>query len=191
VESGDLEQARNDLPSLFSLQPRLPDTGYGPCERTVTLMSGQDDNFTLPIDPIPYVNPDVIAERVRAGEKHHKQFNEELDDVELWASIILPRLTFCQGRVEIHMRKGKSGYQNDVLNYGVFPFGAPLPSMGAKGEPIWLDRPDQSEILFTQLVDREFLLDVQRAQSSKKVTSLDFGVGDDTTVDYIKLILIY
>jgi hypothetical protein len=35
------------------------------------------------------------------------------------------------------------------------------------------------------------LLDVQRAQFSKKVTSLDFAIGDDTTVDYIKLTLIY
>jgi hypothetical protein len=154
-------------------------------------MSGQDDNFTLPVDPIPYVNPDFASDKKWAAEKHHKQFNEELDDVTLNASIMLPRLTFCQGRVEIHMRKGKSGYQNDTLNYGAFPFLSPLPSMGAKGEPIWLDRPDQSEILFTQPIDRAFLLDVQRAQSSKKVTSLDFAIGDDTTVDYIKLTLIY
>jgi tetratricopeptide (TPR) repeat protein len=189
LESGDLEQARNDMPSLFSLQPRLPDTGYGPCERTVTLMSGQDDNFTLPIDPIPYVSSGFTGWERWAGQKHHKQFNEELDDQELYASIILPRLTFCQGRIETHIRKGKSGYQNDSLNFGVAPFSPPLPSSGPIA--IWVDRPDDNERVFTNGVSGESLLDVQRAQFSKRVTSLDFRIGDDTTVDYIKLTLVY
>jgi tetratricopeptide (TPR) repeat protein len=189
LESGDLDQARNDLPALFSLQPRLPNTGYAPCERTVTLMSGQDDNFALPVDPIPYVSPGFDGDKKRAAEKHHKQFNEELDDVFLYASIILPRLTFCQGRIEIHVRKGKSGYQNDSLGYGVAPFTPPLPSSGP--QLIWADTPDLHETLFTRMLTGDFLLDVQRAQFSKKVTSLDFAIGDDTTVDYIKLTLIY
>jgi tetratricopeptide (TPR) repeat protein len=189
VESGDLDQARSDLPSLFSLQPRLPNTGYAPCERTVTLMSGQDDNFALPVDPIPYVSPGFDADKKRATETHHKQFNEELDDVSLYASIILPRLTFCEGRIEIHMRKGKSGYQNDAVGYGVAPFDRPLPYSGPIF--IWADRPDEHERLFTGGIPGDFLLDVQRVQFSKKVTSLDFNIGDDTTVDYIKLTLIY
>jgi tetratricopeptide (TPR) repeat protein len=189
VESGDLDRARNDLPALFNLQPRLPETGYAPCERTVTLMSGQDDNFALPVDPIPYVSPGFDADKKRATETHHKQFNEELDDVSLYASIILPRLTFCEGRIEIHMRKGKSGYQNDAVGYGVAPFDRPLPDSGPIF--IWADRPDEHERLFTGGIPGDFLLDVQRAQFSKKVTSLDFNIGDDTTVDYIKLTLIY
>ena len=189
VESGDLDQARNDLPALFSLQPRLPNTGYGPCERTVTLMSGQDDNFALPFDPIPYVSPDFAGDKRWAAEKHHKQFDEQLDDAFLFASIVLPRLTFCGGRLEIHIRKGKSGYQNDSLGYGVAPFTPPLPSSGPL--LIWADRPDENERLFTVGIPGEVLLDVQRAQLSKKVTSLDFTIGDDTTVEYIKLTLIY
>jgi hypothetical protein len=65
----------------------------------------------------------------------------------------------------------------------------PLPARG----PIlvWADRPDDKEILYSIRVEGDFLLDVQRAQFSKKVTSLDFKIGDDTTVDYIKLTLIY
>jgi tetratricopeptide (TPR) repeat protein len=189
VESGDLDQARNDLPALFNLQPRLPETGYAPCERTVTLMSGQDDNFALPVDPIPYVSPGFDGDKKRAAEKHHKQFNEELDDVFLYASIILPRLTFCQGRIEIHVRKGKSGYQNDSVGYGVAPWVSSLPNSGP--QLIWADTPDLHETLFTRMLTGDFLLDVQRAQFSKKVTSLDFAIGDDTTVDYIKLTLIY
>jgi tetratricopeptide (TPR) repeat protein len=189
LESGDLDQARSDLPALFSLQPRLPNTGYGPCERTVTLISGQDDNFALPTDPIPYVNPDFAGHGPWAAEKRHKQFNEEYDDQFLFASIVLPRLTFCGGRFEVHMRKGKAGYQNDSLAYGVAPFTPPLPSSGP--QLIWADRPDEKERLFTNGIPGDFLLDVQRAQFSKKVTSLDFAIGDDTTVDYIKLTLIY
>ena len=189
VESGDLDQARTDLPALFSLQPRLPNTGYGPCERTVTLMSGQDDNFALPVDPIPYVSPGFAAFDEWATEKHHKQFNEQIDDTLLFASIVLPRLTFCGGRIEVHMRKGRSGYQNDSLGYGVAPFKPPLPNSGP--QLIWADRPDEQERLYTVGIPGEFLLDVQRAQFSKKVTSLDFAIGDDTTVDYIKLTLIY
>jgi hypothetical protein len=87
------------------------------------------------------------------------------------------------------MRKGKAGYENDSLNYGVAPFNPPLPSSGP--QLIWADRPDENERLYTLGIPGEFLLDVQRAQLSKKVTSLDFAIGDDTTVDYIKLTLVY
>jgi hypothetical protein len=152
-------------------------------------MSGQDDNFALPFDPIPYVSPDFAGDKRWAAEKHHKQFDEQLDDAFLFASIVLPRLTFCGGRLEIHIRKGKSGYQNDSLGYGVAPFTPPLPSSGPL--LIWADRPDENERLFTVGIPGEVLLDVQRAQLSKKVTSLDFTIGDDTTVEYIKLTLIY
>jgi tetratricopeptide (TPR) repeat protein len=189
AESGDLERARTDLPALFSLQPRLPNTGYGPCERTVTLMSGQDDNFALPVDPIPYVSPGFAILIERDKKKHLKQFNEQIDDQFLYASIIIPRLTFCGGGIETRVRKGKSGYQNDSLAFGVAPFNPPLPTSGPM--LIWADRPDERERLYTNGILGDFLLDVQRAQFSKPVTSLDFAVGDDTTVDYIKVTLIY
>jgi hypothetical protein len=152
-------------------------------------MSGQDDNFALPVDPIPYVSPGFFGWEPWAHYKHHKQFDEDLDDANLFASIILPRLTFCAGRIEVHMRKGKSGYQNDSLAYGVAPFVPPLPASGPLF--IWADRPDENERLYTVGIPGDFLLDVQRAQFPKKVTSLDFAIGDDTTVDYIKLTLIY
>ena len=51
--------------------------------------------------------------------------------------------------------------------------------------------PDAHERLLTFEIKPEFLLDVQRAQIGKKITSLDFSIGDDTTVDYIKLTLVY
>jgi tetratricopeptide (TPR) repeat protein len=189
LENGDPVLASADLPALLSLQPRLPGTGYGPCERTVTVMAGQDDNFALPFDPIPYVNPEFTGMITWKTQKHLKQFDEEFDDAFLFASLILPRLAFCQGRLEIHVRKGKSGYQNDSVGYGVAPFAPPMPNHAP--EPIWNFLPSQNETLFTRAIPGEFLLDVQRAQFSRKVTSLDFAIGDDTTVDYIKLTLVY
>jgi tetratricopeptide (TPR) repeat protein len=53
LESGDLDRASSDLPAILSMQPRPPNVGFGPCERTVTLVAGQEDNFALPYDPIP------------------------------------------------------------------------------------------------------------------------------------------
>jgi tetratricopeptide (TPR) repeat protein len=188
LESGDLDRASSDLPAILSLQPRPPNAGFGPCERTVTLVAGQEDNFALPFDPIPYVSPNLARHKPWAAQKHRKQFDEEFDDRELFASLVLPRLTFCEGRIEIHVRKGKAGYQNDMLGYGVAPFTPPLPNSTG---PIWATRPDQNEDLLTRGIGRDFLLDVQRAQYSNKVTFLDFVVGDDTTVDYIKLTLVY
>ena len=107
IESGDLDQARADLPALFSLPSRLPNAGYGPCERTVTLMAGQDDNFALPFDPVPYVNPDFAGINEYNFQKHLKQFDEQLSGAYVFASLVLPPLTFCDGRLGIHMRKGK------------------------------------------------------------------------------------
>ena len=152
-------------------------------------MSGQDDNFALPVDLIPYVTPTFAGRPGWSSQKHRKQFNEEYDDAFLFASIVLPRLTFCQGRVEIRVRKVKSGYQNDSVAYGVAPMSPPLPVSGP--QLIWGDTPDLNEKLFMRVIPGDFLLDAQRAQFSKKVTSLDFAIGDDTTVDYIKLTLIY
>jgi tetratricopeptide (TPR) repeat protein len=189
VESGDLDQARTDLPALFSLQPRLPNTGYAPCERTVTLMAGQDDNFALPFDPISYVNPDFAGINEYTFQKHVKQFDEQFAGAYLFASLILPRLTFCDGRLGIHMREGKAGNKNDWLTYGVAPFTAPLPSSGR--QLIWADRPNENERLFTAVIPKEFLLDAQRAQYSKKMASLDFMIGEETTVDFIRLTLVY
>jgi hypothetical protein len=188
LESGDLDRASSDLPAILSMQPRPPNVGFGPCERTVTLVAGQEDNFALPYDPIPYVSPNFAGYKPWAAQKHRKQFDEEFDDRELFASLVLPRLTFCEGRIEFHVRKGKAGYQNDMISYGVAPFTPPLPNWTG---PIWATRPDQNEDLLTKGIGRDFLLDVQRAQYSKKVTFLDFVVGDDTTVDYIKLTLVY
>jgi tetratricopeptide (TPR) repeat protein len=183
MQNGDVEQARYDLPSILAFMPRPLGSGYGPCERKVTLMAGEDDDFALPFDPIPYVNPDFASNPFWPGLARLKEFDEVRDQV-LFASFVLPSLHFCNSQLELRVRKGGSRYQDDVFWYGV------APKLTNGTGPIWNFAPDTSERLFTIDITSEVLLDVQRAQVGKK-TSLDIQVGHGTTVDYLKLMLVY
>jgi tetratricopeptide (TPR) repeat protein len=184
MQNGDTDLARFDLPALLSFQPRPAGSGYGPCERTVTVMAGEADNFALPFDPIPYVNPDFSTFPDWPKDGRLKQFDEPRDDAALFVSFILPPLRYCDSEVELHIRKGKAGFENDTIVFGSAP-GL------AHTSALWLDAQDRTERLFTVDIGEQDLLDVQRAQYKKRVTSLDFMIQDDTTVDYIKLTLVY
>jgi len=76
------------------------------------------------------------------------------------------------------------GFENDTIIFGSSP-------RLVHFRPLWLDAQDRTERLLSFPVGPDVLLDVQRAQYAKKVTSLDFVIQDDTTVDYIKLTLVY
>lgn len=184
MQNGDADLARRDFPSLAGFLPLPAGSGYGTCERTVSVMAGEADNFALPFDPIPYINPALAAEGNWPKRGPLKQFDEPRDDAYLFVSLILPPLHFCEGHVELRIRKGRSGYENDTLMVGVAP-------RLARQVPLWLDTPNASERLLTFELFADYLLDVQRAQLGKKITSLDFMIGDDTTVDYIKVTLVY
>jgi hypothetical protein len=185
IQHGDVEQARYDLSSLLGFMPRPLGSGYAPCERKVTIMAGEEDNFALPFDPIPYVNPDFANAYDWPGLGHLKQFDEPRDNQVMFVSLILPPLHLCGGNAELHIRKGASGYQNDTYSYGVTTKLTYGPSF------LWAVSPDVSERLLTFGFTPEILLEVQRAQLGKKIASLDFAIGHDTTVDYIKLTLVY
>ena len=184
MQNGDADLARFDVPALIGFQPRPPGSGYGPCERTITVMAGEADSFALPFDPVPYVNPDFSTSLYWPKDGRLKQFDEPRDDTTFFASLILPPLRYCEGRGELGIRRGKAGFENDTMALGS------APALG-QPKPLWLDAQDRTERLVTFTVGPETLLDVQRAQYKKKVTSLDFVVQDDTTVDYIKLTLVY
>jgi len=184
IQNGDLDLARFDLPALLSFQPLPRGSGYGRCERTITVMAGEADNFALPFDPIPYVNPDFSASSMWPKDGHLKQFDEPRDDANFFVSLMLPQLHYCDGHVQLRIRKGKAGFENDTIGWGSAPMLAHL-------IPLWLDAQGQTERLLTFDVGAEGLLDVQRAQYKKTITSLDFVIQDDTTVDYIKLTLVY
>lgn len=189
MQSGDTDLARHDLPSLLGFVPRPAGSGYGPCERSVTVMAGEADDFALPFDPIPYINPDFgNLERPKNGRP--KQFDEAREDQSLVVSLILPPVRFCSARVELRIRKGGGGYQNDAVNFGVTHKNGPEQPL-QRTYPIWVDAPESNERLFTFQLTGEYLFDVQRAQLGKKAACLDIGIGDDTTVDYIKLTLVY
>jgi tetratricopeptide (TPR) repeat protein len=183
MQNGDADLARHDLSSIAGFLPRPAGSGYGACERTVTVMAGEADNFALPYDPIPYVNPEFAAHSMWPKDGRLKQFDELRDDASLYVSLILPPLRFCGGQLEFRIRKGRSGWENDSVNYGIA-------SNLSKKTLIW-DRADTTERLLRLDLDPAFLLDVQRAQIGKRITSLDIIIGDDTIVDYVKITLVY
>jgi len=182
IKNGDANLANSDLSSVAGFLSLPAGAGFGPCERTVTVMAGEDDHFALPFDPIPYVNPDFAASPYWPTDGHLKQFDEQRDDRSMFVSLILPPLRFCGGQMELRVRKGR-GSRNNILAFGT----APNPSTGSA---FW-DRANTNEQLLTSDISAAMLLDVQRAQAGKKVTSLDLDFGYDITVDYIKLTLVY
>ncbi len=185
MQNGDADLARRDFPSLAGFSPLPAGSGYGPCERSVSVMAGEADSFALPFDPIPYASPELAINNPNwPNHGPLKQFDEQRDDAYLFVSLILPSLHFCEGHVELRIRKGYTGYENDSMVIG-FPPGP------RQQIPLWLDTPSATERLLTFTIGAEYLLDTQRAQLGKKITSLDFAIGDDTTVDYIKITLVY
>ena len=186
IQNGDTDLARRDFPSLAGFLPRPAGSGYRPCERTITVMAGEADNFALPFDPIPYVNPDFAGHP--EWPKHRlKQFDELRDGESVWGSLILPPLRFCGAQLESHIRKGGSGWQNDSVSIGTAP-------------DIWMkymlwDSANTNERLLTVDIRALALLDIQRkvSQSSnpQRIISLDFIIGNFTIVDYMRLTLKY
>jgi hypothetical protein len=188
-QNGDTDLARQDIPSLAGFVALPAGAGYGPCERKVTVMVGETDHFALPYDPIPYVNPDfAIHAGWPMGKGLRKQFDELRDGEVLFASLILPPLHFCGAVMELRIRAGGFGYMNDMIGYGSAGGGQGT-GFSQVGQ-LW-DPRDDNERLRTFDVTPGFLLDVQRAQLEKKINSLDVTIGQHTTVDYIKLTLVY
>jgi len=183
MQNGDAGLVRQDIPSLTGFVALPVGSGYGPCERKVTVIAGEADNFALPYDPIPYVNPDFAANPYWPRNGRLKQFDEPRDDEFLFVSLILPPLHFCGAQMELRIRKGRSSYENDAILYGS------APKLGL-GQGLW--RPTDDDVrMWTLDMLPEVLLDVQRAQVGKKVTSLDVTVSQHTTVDYLRLTLVY
>lgn len=184
-QNGDADLARQDIPSLAGFLALPAGAGYGPCERKVTVMAGEADDFALPYDPIPYVNPDfATAPQWPRRKGLRKQFDELREDEPLFASLILPPLHFCGAQLELRVRNGGFGYKNDTFSFGSFESSAW--NIGLLWDPA-----DSNERLRTVNVTPGLLLDVQRAQLGKRINSFDVVVGLHTTVDYIKLTLVY
>jgi tetratricopeptide (TPR) repeat protein len=184
MQNGDAELVRQDIPSLAAFLALPAGSGYGPCERKVTVMAGEDDHFALPYDPIPYVNPDFSADPQWPKAKGlRKQFDEVRYEF-LFASLILPALHFCGAVFEVRVRAEGGNYKGDMVGFGL-P-GSPIRT----SYPLW-NPTDDNERLLTIDISPAFLLDLQRSQSGKKLTSLDVSISANSTVDYIKLTLVY
>ena len=183
IRNGDFDLARYDLPALAGFLPRPAGSGYGPCERKVTVMAGENDNFAPPYDPIPYVNPDFASTRNFPRDGSLRLFDDPRNDRIFFVSLILPPLHFCGGQMELRIRKGLAGYENDEMLWGTA-------EKAFSGALLWKPK-DGSEKLLTIDVTPELLLDVQRAQLGRKITSLDITINANTMIDYMKLTLVY
>lgn len=184
-QNGEADLVRQDIPSLAGFLALPAGSGYGTCERKVTVMAGEADNFAPPYDPIPYVNPDFEKSSQWPRSKGlRKQFDELREAESLFASLILPPLRFCDAQLELRVRNGGFGYKNDMI------------SVGSVGSSAWnagllWDPGDGDERLRTVDVTPGLLFDIQRAQVGKKINSFDVQIGQHTTVDYIRLTLVY
>jgi hypothetical protein len=85
--------------------------------------------------------------------------------------------------MELRIRKGLAGYENDEMLWGTA-------EKAFSGALLWKPK-DGSEKLLTIDVTPELLLDVQRAQLGRKITSLDITINANTMIDYMKLTLVY
>ena len=184
MQNGDANLVRQDIPSLAGFLALPAGSGYGPCERKVTVMAGEDDHFALPYDPIPYVNPDFAADFQWPKAKGLRKQFDEVRNEPLFASLILPALHFCGAVFEVRVRGEGGPYKGDMVSFGFQ--GSPI----LKSYPVW-NPTDYNERLRTDDISPAFLLDVQRSQTEKKLTSLDVSIGPNSTVDYIKLTLVY
>ena len=193
MQNSDADMARYDFPSVAGFLPRPAGSGYGACERTVTLMAGEADNFVLPFDPIPYGNPDFAKNPSWTGNAVHKQFDQLLDGEIVWVSLILPPLRFCSGQLESRIRKGRDGWQSDAEHsrgwQNDFVWYGSAPTLGRR-ETLWAGA-NTNERSVTVDIPQALLLDVQRAQFGKKIISLDVTIGGYSIVDYVKVTLVY
>ena len=189
LSAGQLAEARDDLPSLRNLLNLPAGAGYGACEHVVELMAGVDDNFAIPYDPPALLS--AAARANQAADGHSKRFDEDADDSGLRVSFPLPNVRLCSGRLDVHIRADlrNAGRLNDRITAGVFVAGG-APLVYTERAP-WQNKPQIGEHVFGIEFSGDFLREVQYKSPNLGVPLLDVAIGDDTTVDYIRLTLVY
>jgi hypothetical protein len=152
-------------------------------------MAGIDDNFALPYDPAPVVSANVRVNNRQSG--HSRRFDEAGSDFSLRSSFALPLAPLCSAKVEAHLRASiaDGARLNDRMFLGVEGFDE-RSSTGVTDTP-WAEHATESDILFSRSLSRAFLREVQLKSPETGAPMLDIAIGDDTTVDYIRVTLVY
>jgi hypothetical protein len=132
----------------------------------------------------------LSAEHARASGRT-KQFDEDRDDAAVRASFPLPGIRLCSGKLEAHIRSNirNSGRENDGFMAGLL---SPGPMMVLRQRtPLWANFAGLAEATVAMELDGEFLRQVQLRSPEPDRAMLDVEIADDTTVDYIRLTLVY
>jgi hypothetical protein len=174
IAAGEMELARQDLPLLEKL-PLRPKMGYGVCERVVVLTAGVPDNFAMPPDRVEHQS-EALSKEANFEVHRGKQFDEWIQDAALFVSVPVPSLRYCSGEIEMKIRRrDTAGSTNDMI----FMLGV--------GMNLWL-QDTTAESLLARSLD---IAKLNALQSGPNGLFLDMVVQDDTSVDYIKITLIY
>jgi hypothetical protein len=185
LAAGDLQQARLDL-----TRGVLPfGAGGARCAHYVVLWAGASDQFALPADSALPASDQFRRVASIAMESGFRRFDEAGEDRFLTASIPLPNTRLCSGQVEVGLRRTSAGANNDEIKIGVAPFDGGLAR--SLSSNLWADAPDLKVRTVTHQLTAELLAAAQQAYANQTLATLDFLIGDDSDVDYIKLTLFY
>lgn len=158
-----------------------------------TITAGVEDNFTRPPKP---VSPSVPLLRTRTVQQfangHFRRFDEDGEDLLFATSLPLPARKICDAIFEIRVRRraigGLSWEFNDYLLVGFAPFGETSVHKVLFRGGIWAGDPAKLAVKTARVplpaleINRFILL-------TAAPHVLDVEVHDDTSVDYVKLVL--
>jgi hypothetical protein len=155
--------------------------------------AGGEDNFRGPPKP---VTPSAQLMATRWATTYPKgrfrRFDEDGGNLLFLTSLLLPSRKICSARLEIHMRrlanKGLSYEFNDFLLIGFAPFGQSGDRKQLFRTAVWIGDPPglmakTAQIPLPAIELNRFIL------LTPAPHYLDIMVHNDTTVDYVKLIL--
>lgn len=156
------------------------------------ITAGLEDNFHAPPKPVA-PSPRLLAThtaKTYAGGR--RRFDEDGEDLLFLTSLLLPARKVCSAQFEIRVRRraqgGLSWEFNDYLLIGFAPFGESGPYRSLFRAGIWMGDPPG-------LIAKTARITLPAAELNRFVllTSaphyLDIMLHDDTSVDYVKLIL--
>lgn len=157
------------------------------------IISGGDDNFRSPPKPVT-PGARLLASHMAKiyPPGRFRRFDQDGEDLLFLTSIPLPTRKICSAQFELRVRRRARGglsYEfNDFLLIGFAPFGASGFRKSLFRSAMWAgDPPDVS----TKIA--RFSLPASELNRFLLMTSapyyLDVVLHDDTTVDYVKLIL--
>jgi hypothetical protein len=185
LRAGDAEAARRLLG-----KGELPySAGAAPCERFMVLWAGVPDDFVDPPEPVPMVSAGFQKMSIVQGFDRMLQFDEKGENRILIASLPLPGVRLCSGTLESRVsRRQVAGGSNDEIQMGFAPFDMTSPRLRSF---LWADAPTAMWRNLSIPISAPLLAAAQAAHASDPQATLDIFVGDDTSVDYFKLTLVY